>query len=202
MSENVPSDMCVQRRFRSTCAFTQSYTKLHCAHFFMWTTKTLIRLSGCADWFESSLDAHFKGYLFSRFGSYVAHVGRYVFSHCGFDIISKYRKKIKGVFIKLPKLYFMMHLWFSFSYNARILPEPTIRFVRLAKTQIRLRIRAVWSESSLIACAFYSLRAIQRGINENPCLNGWMYKLNWVIACHTCLIVGFVVRWLVCRYRS
>ena len=34
--------------------------------------------------------------------------------------------------------------------------------VRPAKTQIRLRIRAVWSESSLIACAFYSFRAIKK----------------------------------------
>ena len=42
--------------------------------------------------------------------------------------------------------------------------KPTIRLVRSAKTQISLRIRAVWSDSSLIACAFYSLRAIQRGI--------------------------------------
>ena len=35
--------------------------------------------------------------------------------------------------------------------------ELTIRLERPAKTQIRLRIRAVWSESSLIACAFYRL---------------------------------------------
>ena len=28
-------------------------------------------------------------------------------------------------------------------------------------TQISLRIRAVWSESSLIACAFYSLRTVR-----------------------------------------
>ena len=33
-------------------------------------------------------------------------------------------------------------------------------FVRSAKIQIGLRIRAVWSESSLTACALYSLRAI------------------------------------------
>ena len=38
--------------------------------------------------------------------------------------------------------------------------KPAIRLVRPAKTQISLRIRAVWSESSLIACAFYSTRAI------------------------------------------
>ena len=35
------------------------------------------------------------------------------------------------------------------------------RLVRSAKTQNSLRIRAVWSRSSLIGCAFYSLWAIQ-----------------------------------------
>ena len=32
-------------------------------------------------------------------------------------------------------------------------------------------------QSSLSACAFYSLRAIQRGINKNPCHNVWIYRL-------------------------
>ena len=40
-----------------------------------------------------------------------------------------------------------------------------IRLIRPAKTQIWLRKCAVWSECSLIACTFYGLRAIQRGIN-------------------------------------
>ena len=70
--------------------------------------------------------------------------------------------------------------------------------MRPAKTQISLRIRAVWSESSLITCAFYSLRAIQRGLNENPCHTWWMYGLIWVFAGYTGLIVGFVVCWLIC----
>ena len=68
-----------------------------------------------------------------------------------------------------------------------------IRFVRPAKTQISLRIRAVWSESSLLAYAFYSLRAIQRGINKKPCHTGWMYRLICVFAGHTGLIVGFIL---------
>ena len=38
--------------------------------------------------------------------------------------------------------------------------KPTIRFVRPAKTQISLRIRAVWSESSLIEWAFYNLHSL------------------------------------------
>ena len=68
--------------------------------------------------------------------------------------------------------------------------KPTIRLVRPGKTHIR----AVWSESPLIARAFYSLRAIQRGTNETPCNTGWMYRLTWVFAGHTGLIVGSVVR--------
>ena len=55
--------------------------------------------------------------------------------------------------------------------------KPTIRLVRPAKTQISLRIRAVWSESSPIACAFYNLRAIQKGMNEDAWPFGRMYRL-------------------------
>ena len=55
--------------------------------------------------------------------------------------------------------------WPCGSYHLSQRTKPTIRLVRPAKTQISLRIRAVWSESSLIACAFHCLQAIQRGIN-------------------------------------
>ena len=71
------------------------------------------------------------------------------------------------------------------------------RLARPAKTQIRQRIRAVWSESSLIACAFYNFRDNQRGMNENPCHTWWMYRLIWVFAGHTGLTVGFHLRWLI-----
>ena len=47
--------------------------------------------------------------------------------------------------------------------------KPTIRLVQPAKT---LTSHAVWSESSLIAYAFYSPQAIQRGISEN--LSYWV----------------------------
>ena len=45
--------------------------------------------------------------------------------------------------------------------------------------------------------AFYSLQAIKRGINGNPCHPGWIYILIWVIGGYTGLIVGFVMRWLI-----
>ena len=76
-----------------------------------------------------------------------------------------------------------------------------VRLVRPAKTQISLRLRASWSESSLITCTLYNLWAIQRGINENPCHTGWMFRLIWVFAGHTGLFVGFV-RWLKLYYRT
>ena len=71
--------------------------------------------------------------------------------------------------------------------------KPTIRLVWPAKTLISLRIRAVWSESSLIAYALNSLQAVQRGMNENSCHIGFMYRLIWVFASRINLIVGFVV---------
>ena len=52
-------------------------------------------------------------------------------------------------------------------------------------------------KSSLIACAFCSLLAIQREVTENPCHTGLMYNLIWVLAGHTGLIVGFAMRWLI-----
>ena len=62
------------------------------------------------------------------------------------------------------------------------------------QSKISLRIRAVLSEPSLIACAFYRLQAIQRGMNEKPCHTAWMYRLIWVFVGHKGLIEDFVVR--------
>ena len=59
-SENVSSDMCAQRRFRSACASAQSDQNLRWPHFgepriqrfVTRTMKTLIRLRGCEGWFQ------------------------------------------------------------------------------------------------------------------------------------------------------
>ena len=70
----------------------------------------------------------------------------------------------------------------------------------------QLRIRSACTcmqsdlESSLVACAFNSLRAILKGITENPYLTGWMYWLIRVFDGHTGLVVGFVVHWLIYMY--
>ena len=70
--------MSAQRRFRSACAsrlFTgriwDSQGCKVCCFFFKRTTKTLIRLRGCASWFESSMGHHIKRYIFPRWGPYV-----------------------------------------------------------------------------------------------------------------------------------
>ena len=64
-------------RFWSDCAFAQSDQNLHWAHFGQprkivsscgqWR---LIRLCGCACWFESSLGVHVRRYVFSCWGSH------------------------------------------------------------------------------------------------------------------------------------
>ena len=90
----------------------------------------------------------------------------------------------------------LLHFLGSFTYMTWRTTKPTIRLVRPAKTQISLRIRAVWSESSLIACAFNSLQAIQRAIRE--LLPYWVnVQLIRVFADHTGLTLGFVVCWLI-----
>ena len=61
--------------------------------------------------------------------------------------------------------------------------------------KITLLICSVWSESLLIACAFYSLWAIQTGKVETFSLIGMVYRL--IFAGHIGLIVGFVVCWLI-----
>ena len=68
--------------------------------------------------------------------------------------------------------------------------------MRPAKTQISLRIRAVWSVFA--NRAFYSLWAVQREINDNTYCTGWMYRLIFIFVGHLGLILGFVVRWLIC----
>ena len=69
-SENVPSDMCTQQRFRSACAFavwSESSLGTFWAAIgakFLHAKKALIRLCGCAS-SSSSLGAHVKRYIFS-----------------------------------------------------------------------------------------------------------------------------------------
>ena len=65
-------------------------------------------------------------------------------------------------------------------------------FLRPVKTQISLRIRAVWSDSSQITRAFHSLQAIQRGISKNSCHAGVNVQANLSLAGSTGFIVGLL----------
>ena len=50
------------------------------------------------------------------------------------------------------------------------------------------------------ALAHHMCTLLPPGYQENPCHIYWgMYRLIWVFAGHTGLIVGFVVRWLICK---
>ena len=71
----------------------------------------------------------------------------------------------------------------------------SVRLMRPEKTQISPCFSAVLSASSLVACVFYGLQAIQRGIFENHGYTGWMYMLIPVSAGHTGLIEGFLVHY-------
>ena len=72
-SKNIPSHMCAKWGFRSDCAFRAVWSKSSLGAFWIAKdekvltrkTKTLIRLLGCASWFESSLGAYVKGYAFT-----------------------------------------------------------------------------------------------------------------------------------------
>ena len=88
-----------------------------------------------------------------------------------------------------------LELWYHMSQSTT---KPTIRLVRPAKTQISLRIYPVWSESSLIACAFFSLQTIQRGINKNHCHTGWMNRLTQVFTGRRGISIAFVMCMLIC----
>ena len=72
-SENVPPDKCFDRRFISACAYAQSDQNLHWALLDSQGCKvssceTDQLCHWCAGWFESSLGAHDRRYIFSSCG--------------------------------------------------------------------------------------------------------------------------------------
>ena len=81
----------------------------------------------------------------------------------------------KGIFHTLRIIYDRNFPIVITKVKSQRMTKPSIRLVRPAKTQISLRIRADWSESLPVACAFYSLRAVQRGMNKNPLSLCWSH---------------------------
>ena len=68
----------------------------------------------------------------------------------------------------------------------------TFWHVRPTQTQIRLRIRAVWSESSLSAWRNFASLAIQNAPSEDSDQTAWMRRLIWIFARRTCPKVHFL----------
>ena len=147
--------MCVQRRFRSACAFAQTDQKLHQPHFrkprmqsfFMWTTKTLIRLRGCAGWSESLLGTHVRRSI----SDIAAHL---------FDLSQAHLYHTQSWELKLflGRSHILDPLDHCIKYTTHRLKNELITTnepqrkktyfltcVRPTKTLIRLRVRAAWS---------------------------------------------------------
>ena len=73
--------MCLLARYCIICEQGQKmYLRWH-----LRSTKTHIRLRGCASWYRSSLDAYVKRYVFSRCESYIDDQGRF-WSDCATDL--------------------------------------------------------------------------------------------------------------------
>ena len=66
------------------------------------------------------------------------------------------------------------------TYNKTV--PPAMTWISLRRSD------SIWSDFAYCMC-LRQLRAIQRGINKNPCHTGWMYSLIWAFANHTGLTV-------------
>ena len=85
----------------------------------------------------------------------------------------------------------------SGSYVSRNMRKPNFWYVRPTKTQIRLRILAVWSESSLSASRNFASLAIQNAPSEDSDQTARMRRLIWIFAGRTCPKVRFLMLQLI-----
>ena len=69
--------------------------------------------------------------------------------------------------------------------------------VRPTKSQISLRIRAVWSESSPSAWSNFTILAIQNAPSEDSDQTAQMRRLIWIFAGRTCPKIRFLTRLLI-----
>ena len=65
-------------------------------------------------------------------------------------------------------------------------------FARPTKTQISLRIRAVWSESLLFAWRKFASLGIQNALSEDSDQTARMRRLIWIFAVRTCSEIRFL----------
>ena len=110
-----------------------------------------------------------------------------------FDQTARMRRLIwvlvRGTFQKVRfRTFRHMYLMVRYTSVSQRTIKPTIRLVRPAKTQIRLRIRAVWSESSLIASLLKPLGYPKRDKREplpySGCGGGGMFRLSCLCWSH------------------
>ena len=79
---------------------------------------------------------------------------------------------------------------------SHLMTKPTKWHVHPAKTQIRLGIHPVWSETSLCALWVAKDPSFLQADSEDSDQTGWMPRLNWVFAGRTRHFVDFVVKQL------
>ena len=93
-----------------------------------------------------------------------------------------------------------LHCWFLY-YVFYILAAPRQNQqydVRLAKTQMSLGIRPVWSETSLCAQTVAKDPSFPHADSEDSDVAMWMPRLIWVFAGRKDYFVGFVMLRLIC----
>ena len=101
---------------------------------------------------------------------------------------------IAGSFL-LDSLFFYMKRWNEPAHDKTYKKRP----VRPAKTQISNR--AVLSVFADRMCLLQP-SGYPKGLNENPCQTGRMYSLIWIFTSYTGHIVGFLVLWYICSFKS
>ena len=96
--------------------------------------------------------------------------------------------RFRQPFIWLQENMHRQHLLYEPGHN-----KTAIRFVQPVKTKISLGclISLCWSHEHSTAN-----RLSKEGLTR-PCHTEWMYRLLWVFAVYTCLIVGFPMHWLI-----
>ena len=80
-------------------------------------------------------------------------------------------------------------VWPWYTYLSQYMRFPTMWYVRPAKSQIRLRIRAVWSEPLLGAWVFYNCLATDWTPFKVTKLKRRLQRLVWVYTCQNATLL-------------
>ena len=92
---------------------------------------------------------------------------------------------------------------FKYAYHlSQYVRKRTLWHVRSLKTQISLRIRAVWSESLLSAWRNFTSLAVRNPPSEDSDQSAQMRRLIWIFAGRTCTRVRFLVVRLIFRLNG